>query len=853
MTQRPLLTPIAATVMYCLSPIAVGESITECRDLFRTGQYEDCLQATTEAIEGRSYGEEWPMLKTQSELATGRYDDAVATVAAGLERYSWSVRLLMLQHECAVATGQKELADKSLAEIERLVQTASWRYTDADDLVSLGHAALALGADPRDVQEGFFDRARRNFATRPDGFLAAGQLAAAKGDFQFAAEILGPAAEKFDDNPDVLLAYSIAVRSADSEQASELLKQVLEVNSHHAGALQQIVERQIDQEDYAAASKTIQTMLSINSQSPTAHALQAVVHHMQNDIDAANTSSAAAMEHSGPSAAVNHLIGRKLSQKYRFREGSQYQRDALEADSEFQDARIQLAQDLLRLGEEAEGWQLAEAAHEADGYNTTVFNLLQLRGSLEKFTTLETLHFRLRLEQHESAVYGQRASELLEEAWQTLSERYEYVPVEPVVVEIYPRAEDFAVRTFGIPDVAGFLGVCFGKVITANSPATRKGSPSNWESVLWHEFCHVITLQMTDNRIPRWLSEGISVYEERRRDKRWGQHMDATFRDRILDGRITPMSELSSAFLTAENGEDLNFAYYESSMVVEFLVERFGLQSLIGVLHDLKSGLTINDALQRQTVEITALDETFAEYLHDEAMKWAPKASFDPATVAALVSADTTTLKEFVVASPGNYPAALLLAARLSDDEKFTEAEEILEQLIEMVPEDDNLQGPRPMLAGLYRKQQRTEDEQRVLKEHTDRNADDLSAFVRLQHLASEATDWSDVVQYGNAVRAIDPFQIQAVVQMAAAAESSGDADSAESALNSLIVLLPDDAARFHFRIATLLQESQPQAARRHVLLALEHAPRFRAAHRLLLVLHEAAETDDVAPEESIQ
>lgn len=42
------------------------------------------------------------------------------------------------------------------------------------------------------------------------------------------------------------------------------------------------------------------------------------------------------------------------------------------------------------------------------------------------------------------------------------------------------------VRTFGMPDDPGYLGVCFGRVVTANSPAANKASPVNWEAVLWH-------------------------------------------------------------------------------------------------------------------------------------------------------------------------------------------------------------------------------------------------------------------------------------------------------------------------------------------------------------------------------
>ena len=140
---------------------------------------------------------------------------------------------------------------------------------------------------------------------------------------------------------------------------------------------------------------------------------------------------------------------------------------------------------------------------------------------------------------------------LLGEAKRVLCDKYDLSLDEPITVEIFPNQNDFAVRTFGMPGGEGFLGVCFGRVITANSPASQSAAPSNWESTLWHEFCHVVTLEITRNRMPRWLSEGISVYEERQADDRWGERMTPQYRALILGGQMKPVGELSDAFLSA--------------------------------------------------------------------------------------------------------------------------------------------------------------------------------------------------------------------------------------------------------------------------------------------------------------
>ena len=96
------------------------------------------------------------------------------------------------------------------------------------------------------------------------------------------------------------------------------------------------------------------------------------------------------------------LIGKALSEHYRFAEGAAYQRQALEKDHQFLPARIQLAQDELRLGQEISGWEHALQAHQQDGYDTTTFNLLELKDQLSKFKTLEDEQFIIRMDANEA-------------------------------------------------------------------------------------------------------------------------------------------------------------------------------------------------------------------------------------------------------------------------------------------------------------------------------------------------------------------------------------------------------------------------------------------------------------------
>src|SRR5690606_23187505 len=188
-----------------------------------------------------------------------------------------------------------------------------------------------------------------------------------------------------------------------------------------------------------------------------AWAYAAVIAHLRNDAAAEEAARASATRHWARNPAVPHLIGRKLSQKYRFAEGAALQREALAFAPEFLPARAQLATHLLRVGEDAEGWELIQEVHERDAYDVTAYNRVTLFDTMAGFATLTNEHFTVRMPRHEAEVYGPRVLDLLERARETLVPKYGLTLTRPTTVEIFSDPNDFGVRTFGMPDNPGYL------------------------------------------------------------------------------------------------------------------------------------------------------------------------------------------------------------------------------------------------------------------------------------------------------------------------------------------------------------------------------------------------------------
>lgn len=814
---------------------------------FLQGNYAQCRDLARVAIEANEPSERCRILLLQAQLELGEYPQAAESLAAARKVFPYSLELRWLGRDVARYTGHPEQAPLLEEEILTQLREAGWRYGDPASRLVLGRLLLKQGLEPKRVQEGTYNALKKQQPDYLPAWLAAGELALEKTDFALAAENFSQAAKLNPAHPDAHFGLARAFAPSDEKQATRALQAALQANPRHIPSLLLAADVKIDNEDYEEAESILDAVEKVNPQQPLSLGYRALLAHLRNQPEKEQRYRQAALSTWPTNPEVDHLLGRKLSQKYRFREGAEAQRRALNFDPKHLPARVQLAQDLLRLGQEQEGWELASAVAQDDGYNIFAHNLVTLRETVDRFQTLSADGILLRMDPREAEIYGARVLDLLCRAKRTLAPKYLVELPEPIVVELFPRQTDFAIRTFGLPGGEGFLGVCFGTVITANSPASQADRPTCWEATLWHEFCHVVTLNATRNKMPRWLSEGISVYEERLAAPGWGQTITPRTREMLLSEKLTPVSKLSSAFLHPEGPLDLQFAYLESSLVVEYLVEKYGFEGLRALLRDLREGVTITDALGRLAGSVEELDRGFAE----RARAWARQLAADADWSHPELPRDATEqqLADWLQVHPTNYPALVRLARRRVTDRHWTEALTPLETMRRLYPEDPSDEGLYGLLARVHRELKNEQQERAALRSLVALNPANVASLDRLTELETAARDWPEVLKQTQRWLSVNPLQATPHRRLAAAAAELGNTPLAADSYEALLRLDPLDPSELRVRLGRLrLDQGDRRRARREALLALERTPRFRAAQRLLLEATVGTDAAEEAP-----
>jgi len=767
----------------------------------------------------------------------GRYNDALALLEPAARRAPLSDAAL----ELALLYQRLGRQGEASQLLTGLYQRSA---DDSASLLRAGRAAAALGR-ARDAN-GIFRSASQS-GSNPARDTAWGLLFLEKWN---RAEAVKSFQQALAADPEWAPAHAGLARALsedDPPAAAASATRALEIDPHLADAELLLAELDLDNTQWDAARERIARVLADNPEHLDALALNAAIAYVRGGRDAFDTEAKKSLAVNPAFGEVYRAAASLAAQNYRFEEAVGLAREAVKLDPTHARAHAELGMHLMRTGEEAEARQSLERAFKIDPYDVVTYNLLALIDSLDKFVEIKEGDIILKLDPDEAPVMREYAMPLAQEALKTLSAKYNFTPKGPVLVEIFPKHDDFAVRTLGLPGMIGALGVCFGRVVSLDSPHARPPGSFSWQATLWHELTHVITLQMSNQRIPRWLTEGISEYEETQAGRGWGREMEIPFAIALERGKTLKLADLNSGFTRPDT---IALAYYEASLLVDHIVKTYGNEKLQALVRSYAQGMEGDVAVERN-VGVTvpqlqasfdkALDAHFGTIraaLRDIPGVTAPAAGRGQQPAGRPQALDLAALRAAAAAHPGSYAAQLEYGQALAaagDRAAF----EPLEKAATLVPGATGEDSPHALMAELAEK---FGDPVRAIAEYQALLAQDHAAVEPARKLAALLSKSPNaqaprvLASAYDRVVAIDPFDPAAHAGLGRLALDNNQVDTALREFKAALAIGPADKASAHCDLGeAYLRANKPAEAKAEALAALEIAPSFDRAQELLL------------------
>lgn len=755
---------------------------------------------------------------------------------------------------------------------ERLTPVAAVNGVSAAGLeLALLHDYLGRRDEARPRLQLLLDRLRRS--PEPLDLYRATLAARALGDYRLANTLIRAASiEAPDDLAIQTLWGELFVEKYDNLEASKSFADVLRVDDQwapaHLGLARSLVDtdpptargmaataieiapdyldahlflaqRDLDDREHEAAGVALLRALQINPRSLEARSLIAAVAYVEDRLDDFEAEVARVLAINASYGDVYRMAGNLTARNYRFPEAVVLVRRGLEIDPENTRSYAELGLHLLRTGDEPAARVALERSFAEDPYDVVTYNLLDLLDALDEFETFEAGDLVVRLHPDEAPVMKNYVLSLAQQALDDLSARYEFKPTGPILIEMFPRHDDFAVRTLGLPGMIGALGACFGSVVTLDSPRARTPGEFNWEATLWHEMAHVVTLQMSNQRIPRWMSEGLSTYEEKRARFDWGRDQDLGFATALNEDDVLSLRDLNGGF---SRPETISMAYFQASVLVEHIVDAHGETTIHQLLRAWGEGLDTEAALARVGLDFDSLQASF-DVAVEARFGDLRRAMESPEEQApAPEAADRLSLLRSVAEEhPGSFPVQMSLGHALQEAGETDAAVAAFTAAAALAPMATGGSSPRVPLADIAVEQGDPGMAMDHLFAHLEYDARDIVSARQLAALAEEAGDVARMRRAYELIVEIDPFDPLPHQALGRLAKDREDYTEAAREFEVSLAIGPLDRVATQVDLAeTYLADGRTDAAKREVIAALETAPSYERALDLLLRIVEA-------------
>ncbi len=625
-----------------------------------------------------------------------------------------------------------------------------------------------------------------------------------------AAELFGEALKLDPNNAQALLGRALMAADSYDHRAADIAKKALESDPKLLPAQELLARLALEDNNNKKAEEEAKKALDMDANSVGGKAVLATMDWLADKKDSPWD----------PKSAKGYAIaGHFFTLNRRYEEGIALMRRALELDPLLYSARADLGINLMRLGQEQEAYQQLEKCF-TDGFQSKgVRNSLKLMDSYKNFVTLKSDRVILKVHKKEAELLAPYFKSEIERSIATYEKKYRIKLQKPVQVEVYPDHEDFAVRTLGMPGL-GALGVTFGYAIAMDSPSGRKPGSFHWASTLWHEMSHVFTLTATGHRVPRWFTEGMAVHEETATSPEWGDRLGPDEITAIKDKQLLPIVELDRGFIHPVRPQQVVVSYFQGGKIVDYINEKWGWDTLLAMLKDFGNGQDTAEVIKKNlSLDPAEFDKQFLAHLEAETKDVV--AHFDEWKKRVRTVADGVQKKDW--------------------DTVIKEGTAIRDFYPDYV-EDHSIY---ELLAQAYEakgdKKSAIAELQRYVKQGG-RNPESIKKTAKLLEEAGNKAEAAAVLERLNFIYPMDAVAHKSLGTLLL---DLGKPAGAVREFQAVVAHKPLDPAQAHYDLARAYRlNKETEKAKDELLAALETAPGFRQAQKLLLELESGTQND---------
>ncbi len=500
----------------------------------------------------------------------------------------------------------------------------------------------------------------------------------------------------------------------------------------------------------------------------------------------------------------------------RYDEGIEYYKRAVAADPNLDSAYSNLGINLMRMGREADARKALETAFNHGWKDNATVNSLRLMDSYKNFKTFETPTTILRLQKKEADVLHPYFEAEMKRSMATYDKKYQMHLSFPVQVEVYPDHEDFAVRTMGMPGL-GALGVTFGGVVAMDSPSGRKPGEFHWASTLWHEMSHVYVLTATKFRVPRWFTEGVAVHEETAAAPDWGDRMTPEVIQAIKTKKLLPVAEIDRGFIHPSYPAQVIVSYFQAGKICDYISEKYGEHKLLEMIHAFAESAPTDVVIQKQLgIAPAEFDRRFLAWL-DEHTKGA-------------------------VEHYAEWRDQFKALRDAANAKKHDDVIRIGMKIRDLYPDFVETGNVYVALADAYTAKNDPAAALTQLEKYSREGGRDPDTIKRLATMLEAANRPKDAAAALERLNFIAPQDADLHKRLGALLLGQSNASGAIREFAAVVATKPLDQAGAHYDLARAYHAAKQNAkAREEVETALEAAPNFKPAQKLLLQLSAGA------------